>query len=654
MPRKITDLIKLIKNNEYIKNVNTMTVEELVKILKKLSDTYYNTGQSIVSDEIYDYIREILKEKDPENSFLYEIGAPIKGTKEKVKLPFPMGSLTKVKPEEDTLTKWLKKYNGPFIISDKLDGASAQLYKDTKGETFLYSRGNGIYGQNISHLLKYLVNDKIIKKLPNNISIRGELVITKDNFEKIASYMKNARNTVAGLVNSKTVDIKIAKLTDFVTYALLHPRYKQSDQMILLKELGFNVVINKKINNLTENDLKTYLIERKKQSLYEIDGLVICDDSIIYEHKGGYPDYSFAFKMMTEDQVVIATVIRVIWNPSMNGYLKPTVEIEPVNLFGTTVTYATGKNAKFIVDNKIGKGAKIKITKGGEVIPDILQVVKEGKDGAQLPDLDDDDYDWNETEVDFVLTNLEGINAVIVNTKLITYFFKIIGVKYLSEGIITKLVENGYNTIVKILKADKKKISQIEGLGDIVVKKIYDEIDRSFNDIDLVTFMTASHKFGKGLGEKKIREILNMYPNILIEDWKKKEMIDNILEVNGFSNKLAELFTNKFNEFKKFYLEISKIKDLTRFEEEINFNSDKNNDILIFDGKSIVFTGFRDKDLEKQIIKLGGKVVGSVSTKTFILVCKDDADITSSKFKQASNIGVKVMTKSEFIDKYDL
>jgi NAD-dependent DNA ligase len=468
--------------------------------------------------------------------------------------------------------------------------------------------------------------------------------------------MKNARNAVSGLVNSKTVDVKIAKLTDFVTYALLHPRYKQSDQMVLLKELGFNTVINKKLNNLTEDILKKYLTDRKKQSLYEMDGLVISDDSTIYEHKGGYPEHSFAFKMMIEDQVVIATVIRVIWNPSMNGYLKPTVEIEPVDLFGTTVTYATGKNAKFIVDNKIGKGAKIKITKGGEVIPDILQVVKEGKEGAQLPDLDEDDYDWNETEVDFVLTNLEGDNAVIVNTKLITYFFKTIGVKYLSEGIITKLVDEGYDTIIKILKADKKKLSKIEGLGEKVINKIYDEIDRAFDEIDLVTFMAASHKFGKGLGEKKIREILNMYPNILIEDWSKKEMINNILEVNGFSNKLAELFTNKFNEFKKFYQEISKIKDLSRFEEEITYTSDSDSDSedLIFEGKSIVFTGFRDKDLEKTIIDLGGKVAGSVSSKTFILICKDDADKSSSKLKKATDIGVKVMTKSEFIDEYDL
>jgi NAD-dependent DNA ligase len=638
--------LKLIKI-DHKTHIPEFTIEELVKTLKKLADAYYNTGKNMVTDEIYDYVKETLEIKDPENSLLEEVGAPIKGTKEKVKLPFEMGSLSKVKPGDDTLDKWKKKFYGPYIVSDKLDGASAQLYKDPLGHTFLYSRGDGTEGQNISHLIQYVIDKKVLNKLPKNVSIRGELVISKKNFNKISSYMKNARNAVSGLVNSKTVDIKIAKITDFVTYAILHPRYSQNNQMILLEELGFNVVIFKKMNDLTEDNLKKYLIERKKKSLYEMDGIVCIDDSKIYDHKGGYPDYAFAFKMQTDDQIIIANVIKVIWNPSKNGLLKPKVQITPVDLFGTTITYATAFNAKYVVDNKIGPGAKIKITKGGEVIPDILEVTKAAKNGAQLPEIK---HKWNDSGVDFIMTDLDGEGGNVVTTKLLTHFFKTMGVKFLSEGIMTKLVDDGYDTVVKILKANKTKLSNIEGLGEKGINKIYDEIDRAFEEADVVTFMAASHKFGKGFGEKKIREIINVYPNILNEGWKKEKMVKNILEVDGFSDKLAGEFAEHFSDFIKFYKELSKIKDLTRFDNPESTSDEEQ----LFEGKSIVFTGFRDKDLEKTIISMGGKVTTSVSKNTFIVICKDDTDKSSSKLVKAEENGTKIMTKSEFIKKYDL
>lgn len=655
--RNVNELIKLVKNKDYINDVNNMNVDELVKLLKKLSDVYYNTGSSLVSDKIYDDIKDVLEKKDKANLYLKEVGAPIKGTKEKIKLPFEMGSLIKIKPDTNDVKKWTDKYNGPYVISDKLDGASAQLYKDEKGKLFLFSRGDGHEGQNISHLLTYLFKKSILDNLPNNISIRGELIISKANFKKIDSFMKNARNAVSGLVNSKTVDIRVSGVTKFVAYAILHPRYKQSDQMILLHELGFETVYHAKIheNKLNDEVLKKTLTNRKKNSPYEIDGIVCIDDSVVYGHEGGYPEHARAFKMMTDDQVEIATVVKVIWTPSKYGILYPKVQIKPVNLSGTTITYATAFHADFVVNNKIGPGAKIKITKGGEVIPDILEVTKAAKDGPQMPDID---YEWSKTNVDIIMTDLKGEGSETVTVKLISSFFKVLGVKYLSEGIVTKLVENNYDTIEKILTADKNKLVKIEGIGEKMIQKIYDEIDRAFQEIDIVTFMAASHKFGKGLGEKKLREIVNEYPNILLEGWSKAKIKEQVMKVEGFSDTLSSLFADNFTKFKKFYNDISKIVDLSRFEEEVDSDSDSDfsegsNNVKIFEGKSIVFTGFRDKDLEQFVIKNGGKVSGSVSGNTFILVCKDGADTTTSKFVKAQEKGTTIMTKSEFIKKYN-
>lgn len=651
MPGKnITELIKLIQA-DYKKQSKKLSISDLVKVLKKLSDVYYNSGESLVSDLIYDELRDALEERDPENPFLEEVGAPVKGTKNKVKLPFEMGSLTKIKPDTGALDKWSKKYKGPYVVSDKLDGASVQLYKDKKGNTMLYSRGKSIEGQDISHLIPYVTSKNSIKNLPNNTSVRGELIISKKNFEKVSSYLKNARNAVSGLVNSKTVDMKVAKLTELVTYAVLYPRDNQSHQMKLLEKCEFNVVPYKKVKKLDEDTMKKYLLERKKDSKYEMDGIVCVDDSDIYEETGGYPDYAFAFKMLLDDQTAIATIVKILWDPSMDGYIKPTIEIKPIDLIGVTVTYATAHNAKFIVDNNLGPGAKIKIVRSGDVIPYILEVIEESKSGK--PQMPSYEHEWNETEVDLIVKNPnENIKKMIVIKQMI-HFFSAMKIKYLSEGIITKLVNNGYDTIPKILKAKKEKLSKIEGLGDKMVTKIYDEIDRAFEEVDLQTFVGASHKFGRGLGRRKMEEVLNVYPDILSQNWSNKQMVNKILEVPGFALKLAQLFADNFGDFKKFYDEIAKIKDISRFVDvESSDDDDSESEEQLLDGEKIVFTGFRDSDLEKCIKKMGGKVSSTVSGNTTILVHKDDADQSVSKFQKAKEKGTKIISQSAFIKKY--
>jgi DNA ligase (NAD+) len=649
--------INELENNP-IKYANSITVNELVETLEMLSNAYYNTDEPIVSDEIYDKLFEILKKRDPKNKYLKNIGAPIKGTKELVKLPFEMGSLTKIKPGDKELSKWIKKFKGPYHLSDKLDGVSAQIYKKQSGEICMYSRGNGKEGQNISHLLKYVVSSETLKKIPLGSSIRGELIISIINFKKIKKQMKNARNAVAGLVNAKNFNENIAKITEFVAYAILNPSNYYREQIKLLESYKFNVVVNKPIKDeITEDFLKEYFEDRKKNSAYDIDGMVCVDDSKIYPSTGGYPAHSFAFKMITKDQIAITKIIKVLWKPSKDGYLKPKIKIKPVELVGVTVEYATAYNAKFIVDNNIGPGAKIKIIRSGDVIPKIMEVITGAKNGPQMPEFP---HQWNKTKVDLILKDNNdsdydsdnsdannGQQMVIIG--LLIHFFLKIGVKFLSKGLIEKFVENGYDSVIKILKADKKKLYKISGLGEKSIDKIYEEIDRAFNEMTLEQFMGASNELGRLLGSIKLKLVVAAYPNLIEEfqNYDKEEIAEKIIKIEGFSNKLSNQFAENFQNFIEFYNEIAKVKDLSRFN---NIKIKKANGP--FNGKSFVFTGFRDENMAKFITDNGGEIKTSVSGNTYMLIHKDDANVSNNKFIKAGEKGILITKKSDFIKKF--
>ena len=643
-------LEKIVKDPK--KFSEELTIDELVKLLTKLSDAYYNTDKPLVEDKIYDILFDNLKERDSENTFIKTAGSKVKANRRKVNLPYPMGSLDKIKPNEGYLEPWLKKNKGPYIISDKLDGVSAQIYRTPKNKLEMYTRGEGTdegnVGEDITHLLEY-INAGEVENIPKDGSIRGELIMSRNNFNKIKDQYKNSRNTVSGVVNSKTFDKNLAKMVDFVAYSILNPSLKQEEQMKQLKKWNINTVTYKMYKELTEKTLEDYLKDRRKNAEYDVDGIVVVDSSKVHELKAGNPTYAFAFKMILDDQYTIATVKEVIWEVSMDSIFKPVVEIKPVNLVGTTVSRATAHNAKFVEENKLGKGAEIKIIRSGDVIPYIMEVVKPAKK-ADMPDIP---YIWGETEVDIFVDYSKKIPQEIkdqVTMKLLTYFFRTIGVKYLSEGIMTKLVDAGYISVSDILGADKDELAEIDGLGSKMIEKIYKEIDDKMKTVELHVFMSATHAFGRGVGEKKLREILRKYPNIIHDKLTKKELTEKILEVEGFSDIMTSKFVDNLEEFKKFCDKIKKVYDISHIIK-------KKDDKVIgdkFKDEVIVFTGVRDKELERKIEDNGGKVSSSVSKNTTKLIHADDDDKSSSKYKKAILLEVKTMSITEFKKKYNL
>ena len=169
------------------------------------------------------------------------------------------------------------------------------------------------------------------------------------------------------------------------------------------------------------------LVEWREKYEYETDGVIVMDDKI-YKRSANNPDHGFAFKMVLSDQTAEAKVLDVIWTPSKDGYLKPRIQIEPIQLGGVKIEYATAFNAAFVEDNKLGIGSVILLVRSGDVIPHIMKVIKSSST-AKMPDVP---YNWNNTHVDIMLENAEDDDTV--KLKNITGFFRGIGVEGLSSG----------------------------------------------------------------------------------------------------------------------------------------------------------------------------------------------------------------------------
>ena len=270
--------IAKLKSNPYT-YTQSLSTNKLVDLLRKLSKAYY-TGEAIVSDEIYDIAEKTLKDKDPDNPYLAEVGYKI--TKDKVKMPFYMNSLEKIKNDQDKIQKWTDKYKGPYVVSDKLDGVSCLLHwKDKKVK--LYSRGNEEGGKDISHFVDYLFKNFNFNNIPNDTAVRGELIISRSNFKKLEGTYKNIRGAAAGMINSGKIIPNIFKYLDFITYAVINPRYSQDEQMKLLEKYKFNVVKYQVVDEISLDELTELLINRRKTSKYDVDGIVIIDSSTVYK-----------------------------------------------------------------------------------------------------------------------------------------------------------------------------------------------------------------------------------------------------------------------------------------------------------------------------------------------------------------------------------
>jgi NAD-dependent DNA ligase len=628
-PLEDVTLIHDFKKNG-ITTLKQLSEKQLVSMMNTANILYRNY-QPIMTDNEFDILQDYITDKYPHNISLQQIGAPVE--KNKVVLPYQMASMDKIKPDTNALTNWTKKYKGPYVLSCKLDGVSG-LYTTENKTAKLYTRGDGKVGQDVSHLIPFL-------KLPKtkNLVIRGEFILPKKVFEtKYKEQFANPRNLVAGIINHKSLDEKV-KDVHFVAYEVIKPVLTPSKQMEFLADLNVDCVLNRTVTDISNELLSEVLVVWRKDYNYEIDGIIVTDDKI-YERKSGNPEHSFAFKMVLSDQIAEAKVVDVIWTPSKDGYLKPRVQIEPIQLGGVKIEYATGFNAAFIEDNRVGVGAIIELIRSGDVIPHIRKVIAP----AQEPKMPLVPYKWNSTHIDVMLENISEDETV--QEKNITGFFRGIGVDGLSSGNIKRIIQAGFDSVPKIIAMTKEDFLKVEGFKDKLATKIYDGIREKLKEASIVSLMSASNIFGRGFSEKKLELIINSYPNILLSEDSNEELVKKISSIKGMAEKSAEAFVDKIDNFTDF------IEDAGLEEKLYEVTNKKviDSSHLLFE-KTVVITGFRDEKLQKDLKELGAKLGASVSKNTFVVLVKNKEEETG-KTADALKLGVPVMTLDEFNKKY--
>jgi NAD-dependent DNA ligase len=322
--------------------------------------------------------------------------------------------------------------------------------------------------------------------------------------------------------------------------------------------------------------------------------------------------------------------------------LKPRVRIEPVSLGGVTITYATGYNAKFIEDNKIGVGAIIELIRSGDVIPKIMNVIVP----ASSPKMPSQSYTWNATHVDAVIDDA-GNNSV-VQEKNIVAFFTELEVDGLKAGNIKKIMDAGFDSVPKILTMTK---SDFEKCGfKSTAEKYATNIKEKVASATLVQLMSASGLMGRGIGTKKIGPILDLFPDILTSGDPVDTKIAKVKTIKGVELKTAATFVENIPRFVGFLSECGLASKLSSdFKAKPATVQAPAGDIIpsSLNGKKIVMTKVRDKEIIEQLAKYGATLEDTMKKDIFVLIVKSKDDV-SNKTKYAIEHNIPIMTPDEF------
>jgi len=355
----------------------------------------------------------------------------------------------------------------------------------------------------------------------------------------------------------------------------------------------------------------------------------------------GNPDYSRAFKMDLEEQRGIGEVEEILWEVSRHGKVIPRIKIKPLKIGGVVIQKATAFNAKYIQDNKLGPGAVVNIIRSGDVIPYIEEIVKPATNGASMPEFK---YKWHPGGYDIYIDSDIESDTDILEIKKITYFMTTLEAEGISQSTVKRYYDAGYKTLKDILEMTESDLLELPNTKEKLATKqlkVLTEIKETEYPLDKL--MAASGVFDLGFGSKKAKLVLEAYPDILTKKFTKM----NIIEINGFEEKTADLFLKGLEKFKKWLLE-HKLKyiDPNKIKNKSGSSSKPEKEQKLKD-LIIVMTGFRDKELEKLIEELGGTNTGTVTSKTSILLAKD-VNESGGKLEKARKFKIPIMTVEEF------
>jgi DNA ligase (NAD+) len=461
--------------------------------------------------------------------------------------------------------------------------------------------------------------------------------MSKANYDKVKEGHKGARQLVSGMANQKTITAerkKLMALVEFLAYEVIVPEsLKPTEQFSLLdKKSTFAVSRWGADKDISIDKLSDILGKRKATSKYEIDGIIIAHDAVYPRSTGRNPDHAFAFKMSFADQVAVTEVLAVKWEASKDGFLKPTVNFEPVNIGGATIQYATGFNAQFIHTHGIGPGAFIEIIRSGDVIPYIREVKSVAPGGPAMPE---GKWHWNETHVDAVLDSLADNKDV--QKRALLYFANTLEIGNCGEGTISRLSDANILTIHHLLNlTEQYLLDYVEGFQKASAAKLVEQIALAKKKATVTQWAVGSGIFGRGIGTKRVELAFTVVPKNLKVT---AGLVDKIAEIPGWSRESAEGFVEQLPKFKEFMDQVGAKPKLAAAVEVVADGKLK--------GQVVLFTGFHPKDLEEEVKRQGGELADTFGKKVTVVVIKD-ADVVNEKTKKAAAAGIPVVTAEKF------
>ena len=637
-------------------------IEELIETLNEASAAYYDEASEIMSNYEYDALYDELESLENETGYT-PLNSPTKNVGYTVQSELPkerhrsrMLSLDKTKSREE-LAAWLGDHEG--LLSWKLDGLTVVLTYEGGELVKAVTRGNGDIGEVITPNARVFVN--VPKHIPykGHAVIRGEAVITYEEFDRIneaiddadAKY-KNPRNLCSGSVRQLNSKITAERNVRFYAFTLSEADgvdYEglRSNQMKWMAEQGFDVVEYVKVDNKSIFEAIDNYAERVHSFEIPSDGLVLTLEDLEYAATLGttakFPRDSLAFKWADQQA---ETILREIeWSPSRTGLLNPIAIFDPVELEGTTVKRASVHNLNIMETLKLGIGDTITVYKANMIIPQIGDnLTKSGN--IELPShcpVCDGTTEIKLMTGTKVLT-CTNPNCLAKQVKRFSLFVSrdALNIEGLSEQTLLKFIGLGYiKSFADIFRLEnhRDEIVELDGFG----KKSYDKLSLSIEKSRHTVPTRILVALGiPGVGVTTAAQIARAYEN----KWAKISSLtyDELISVSGIGEVMARDYEAFFaDEHNK-----SVVLDLVG-ELDIDESYEKAGEAL--SGEIFVITGSLEHyksrtELKKEIEAQGGKVAGSVSKNTSYLVT-NNPESGSSKNKAAAELGVKIITEDE-------
>lgn len=650
-------------------------IDELIKILNKASYEYYTLDNPSITDQEYDsYMDELIKLETlhpnlvRNDSPTLKIGGEIISDFKKVTHEVPMMSLGDIFNEEEIIAfdKRIRKVvpNPEYVCELKIDGLSVSLlYKDGKlvrGAT----RGDGTTGEDITHNVKAIKNIPLSLPIDIDIEVRGEIYMPKSSFEKLNEERRekgekefaNPRNAAAGSVRQLDSRISASRNLSTFMYHIPEPeKYDLKTQYDSLEFMKFltlttnpNIV---KVDNL--KDLLDYINHwhtNRNTLPYEIDGIVIKVNNYNDQRKLGVtakvPKWAIAYKFPAEE--VLTKLKDIEFCVGRTGKITPRADLDPVRLSGSVVRSATLNNQDFIKEKNIMIGDIVSIRKAGDVIPEVVEVKYERRDGTELPfkmveecPICGTQLIKKEGEVAYFCPN---DNCDARNIEGLIHYASRDAMNI--EGFGERIVEDFYNmgflkNISDYYKLENHKdtLMELEGFGEKSINKLLENIENSKNNsLERLIFGLGI----KHVGKKTAKILSEYYTNIDALIDATEEELATIPDIGVTIAKSIKDYFSKNIEL------INKLK-----ENNLNMNYiGKNKNINeLFEDKTFVLTGtlttLSRNDAKELIETLGGKNTSSVSKKTDVVIVGENP---GSKYDEAVKLGITIWNEDEFLE----